>query len=258
MDEDPAFARCQCTGFFHRLSHAARGPISARKPDGRTVFSCRGGWSNAGKASTNIWVPRAIKAWRTSPGTSARFRRERRHGHPARVRVPSTLLIGAHPCARDLVRTRAIPFVPRVPFGPGPRPDHRRRRRRPVRYLDVFGRRGRRVCAALDRAVFVSVNGSGPVDVRAWGWSQAEASQASSAGAIRPGTVECLRASGAGEHRNIAADLGGMAEATRLVTGVRLRSRYQSRGSAYLAPLMYRGIGRLPARSMARSCSWHC
>jgi hypothetical protein len=59
LDEDPAYARCQCTGFFHRLGHAALGPVSARKPDGRTVFSLsRVAGATAGKASTTIWYPR--------------------------------------------------------------------------------------------------------------------------------------------------------------------------------------------------------
>ena len=59
LDEDPAFARCQCTGFFHRLRHAALGPVSARKPDGRTVFSLsRVAGATAGKASTTMWYPR--------------------------------------------------------------------------------------------------------------------------------------------------------------------------------------------------------
>ena len=59
LDEDPAFARCQCTGVLHRLRHAALGPVSARKPDGRTVFSLsRVAGATAGKASTTIWYPR--------------------------------------------------------------------------------------------------------------------------------------------------------------------------------------------------------
>jgi hypothetical protein len=59
LDEDPAFARCQCTGFFHRLGHAALGPFSARKPDGRTVFSlARVAGAAAGKVSATTWYPR--------------------------------------------------------------------------------------------------------------------------------------------------------------------------------------------------------
>jgi hypothetical protein len=50
--------------------------------------------------------------------------------------------------------------------------------------------------------------------VRAWGWSQAEACGLST-GAIRPGSVECLRALVV-NIVNIAADFAA-AEATRLV-----------------------------------------
>ena len=59
LDEDPSFRPCSCTGLLHRLRHASLGPISARKPDGRTVFSlARAAGVAAGEASATAWYPR--------------------------------------------------------------------------------------------------------------------------------------------------------------------------------------------------------
>ena len=39
FSHDPAFTRCECTGFAPRLIHAVGGPFMARTRDGRTVWS---------------------------------------------------------------------------------------------------------------------------------------------------------------------------------------------------------------------------
>jgi hypothetical protein len=38
-DEDPSFRPCECRGFSRRFTHAVIAPFTARKPDGRVVFS---------------------------------------------------------------------------------------------------------------------------------------------------------------------------------------------------------------------------
>ncbi len=38
-DEDPSFRPCECRGFHRRFTHAVVAPFTARKPDGRIVFS---------------------------------------------------------------------------------------------------------------------------------------------------------------------------------------------------------------------------
>jgi hypothetical protein len=58
LDEDPSFRPCECTGLHHRLRHASLGPISARKPDGRIVFSMATVAGVAtGEAVANTWYP---------------------------------------------------------------------------------------------------------------------------------------------------------------------------------------------------------
>lgn len=58
FDEDPSFRPCACTGLMRRVTHAALGPITAVKPDGRTVFSgSRVIGVTTGKAVSTAWYP---------------------------------------------------------------------------------------------------------------------------------------------------------------------------------------------------------
>jgi hypothetical protein len=58
LDEDPSFYPCECVGTWRRVRHAAVAPFTARKPDGRTVFSmARVAGMTAGNLAQSTWYP---------------------------------------------------------------------------------------------------------------------------------------------------------------------------------------------------------
>jgi hypothetical protein len=59
FDGDPSFRPCQCTGLLPRLKHASLSPFTARKDDGRTVFSIAraAGLTTGHVASAALWYP---------------------------------------------------------------------------------------------------------------------------------------------------------------------------------------------------------
>jgi hypothetical protein len=59
FDGDPSFRPCECTGLLPRLRHASLSPFTARKDDGRTVFSIAraAGLTTGHVASAALWYP---------------------------------------------------------------------------------------------------------------------------------------------------------------------------------------------------------
>jgi hypothetical protein len=60
-DEDPSFRPCDCHGFHRRFTHAVIAPFTARKPDGRIVFS----FARISAMTASSVVPAA--AWSPTP-----------------------------------------------------------------------------------------------------------------------------------------------------------------------------------------------
>ncbi len=137
---------------------------------------------------------------------------------------------------------------------PRPWPDYRRGRRRPVRHLDLFGGGSRvRIPAALDGAVLVPAHDGGAAHVRPPGArDRARPRRRRSAGGMRRGCsgAPCTLLVVANVI-NIAADLGGMAEATAMVTGAPVALMVPVYGVVIVSLLMWSSY-----RSIARVFKW--